>query len=146
MPWKDPRTLESPLDCKEIQPVHQSRSVLSVHWKDWCWSWSSNTLATWCENLTHWKRPWCWERLKAGGERHDRGWDSWLASLTQWTWVCANSGKVVKDREAWRATVYGVTKSQTQLCDLTAITTIVKMQIKMRFLSYGIKKIYSSHI
>ena len=39
------------------------RSVLSVHWKDWCWSWNSNTLATWCEELTHWKRPWCWEGL-----------------------------------------------------------------------------------
>ena len=39
------------------------RSVLGVHWKDWCWSWNSNTLATWCEELTHWKRPWCWEAL-----------------------------------------------------------------------------------
>ena len=53
-----------------------------VHWKDWCWSWSSNTLATWYEELTHWKRPWCWERLKAGGEGDDRGWDVWMASLT----------------------------------------------------------------
>ena len=44
------------------------KSVLNVHWKDWCWSWSSNILATWCKELTHWKRPWCWERLKAGGE------------------------------------------------------------------------------
>ena len=43
------------------------KSVLNIHWKDWCWSWSSNTLATWCKELTHWKRPWCWERLKAGG-------------------------------------------------------------------------------
>ena len=42
--------------------------VLNIHWKDWCWSWSSNTLATWCEELTHWKRPWCWERWKAGGD------------------------------------------------------------------------------
>ena len=41
------------------------KSVLNVHWEDWCWSWSSNTLATWWEELTHWKRPWCWERLKA---------------------------------------------------------------------------------
>ena len=44
------------------------RSVLGVHWKDWCWSWNSNTLATWCEELAHWKRPSCWERLRAGGE------------------------------------------------------------------------------
>ena len=44
------------------------RTVLGVHWKDWCWSRNSNILATWCEELTHLKRPWCWERLKAGGE------------------------------------------------------------------------------
>ena len=44
----------------------------------------------WCEELTHLKRPWCWERLKAG-EGDDRGWDGWMASLTQWTWVWVNS-------------------------------------------------------
>ena len=49
------------------------RSVLGVHWKDWCWSWNSNTLAIWCKELTDWKRPWCWERLKAGGEGYHRG-------------------------------------------------------------------------
>ena len=60
-------------------------------WKDWCWSWNSNTLVTWCEELTHWKRPWCWERLRARGEVGNRGWDCWMASLTQWTWVGENS-------------------------------------------------------
>ena len=50
----------------------------------------SNTWAIWCEELTHWKRPWCWERLRAGGEGGNRGWDGWMASLTQWTWVWAN--------------------------------------------------------
>ena len=60
--------------------------------KDWCWSWNSNTLAPWCEELTHLKRPWCWERLKAGGEGDDRVWDGWMASPTQWTWVSVNSG------------------------------------------------------
>ena len=49
------------------------RSVLGVHWKDWCWSWNSNTLATWCKELTHWKRPCCWEGLGAGGEGDYRG-------------------------------------------------------------------------
>ena len=68
------------------------RSVPGVHWKDWCWSWHSNTLATWCEELTHWKRPWCWERLKARGEGDSIGWDGWMASLTQWTWVSRNWG------------------------------------------------------
>ena len=65
--------------------------VLNIHWKDWSSSWNSNTLATWCEEPTLWKRPWCWERLKAGGEGNDRGWDGWMASPTQWTWVRVNS-------------------------------------------------------
>ena len=69
-----------------------STPVLSVHWKDRCWSWNSNTLATWWEELTHWKRPWCWERLRAGREGGDRGWEGWMALPTQWTWVWASSG------------------------------------------------------
>ena len=68
------------------------KSVLNIHWKDWFWSWNSNTLATWREELTYWKRPWCWERLKVGGEGDDRGWDGWMTSPTQWTWVWVNSG------------------------------------------------------
>ena len=72
-------------------PWTARRSVLGVHWKEWCWSWNSNTLATSCKELTHWKRPWCWEGLGAG-EGDDRGWDGWMASPTQWTWVCVNSG------------------------------------------------------
>ena len=90
------KTLESPLGSKEIKPVNPSqsrKSTLNIHWKDWCWSWSSNTLATWCEEPTHWKRTWCWERLKAGGEGDDKGWDGWMASQTQWTWVWASSGR-----------------------------------------------------
>ena len=67
------------------------KSVLNINWKDWCWSWNSNTLATWCKELTHWKRIWCWERSKAGGEGDNREWDGWLASRTEWTWVWANS-------------------------------------------------------
>ena len=60
--------------------------------EDWCWSWNSNILATWCKELTHWKRPWCWARLRARGEGGNRGWDGWMASLTRWTWVWVNSG------------------------------------------------------
>ena len=55
-------------------------------------TWNSNTLATSCEELTHWKRPWCWEGLGTGGEGDDRGWDGWMASPTRWTWVWVNSG------------------------------------------------------
>ena len=58
--------------------------------KDWCWSWNSSTLATSWEELTHWKRPWFWERLRAG-EGDDRGWVGWMASPTQWAWVWVNS-------------------------------------------------------
>ena len=80
VPWTARRSNQSIL--KEINPEY--------HWKDWCWSWSSNTLATWCEELTHLKRPWCWKRLKAG-EGDNRGWDGWMVSPTQWTWVWASS-------------------------------------------------------
>ena len=68
----------------------QRRSVLSVHWKDWCWSWNSSILTIGCKELTHLKIPWCWERLRAR-EGDDRGWDGWMASPTQWTWVWINS-------------------------------------------------------
>ena len=64
VPWTA-RSIQSIL--KEINPEY--------YWKDWCWSWSSNTLATWCEGLTHGKRPWWWERLKTKGEGSGRGWD-----------------------------------------------------------------------
>ena len=62
-----------------------------IHWKDWCWSWNANTLATSYEELTHWKRLWCWEGLGAGGEGDDRGWDGWMASPTRWMWIWVNS-------------------------------------------------------
>ena len=79
VPWTARRSNQFIL--KEISPEHC---------KDWCWSWHSNPLTTWCEELTQWKRHWCWERLKVGGEGDDRGWDCWMASLTQWTWVWAS--------------------------------------------------------
>ena len=79
------KTLESPLDSKEIKLVNLKGN------QHWIFLGRTDpeavTLATWCEELTHWKRPWCWERLKAGGEGGDRGWDGWMESLTQWTWV-----------------------------------------------------------
>ena len=84
-------TLESPLDSKEIQPVHPkgNQSWIFIGRTD---AEAPIVLATWCEELTHWKRPWCWARLKAGGEGDDRGWDDWMAPQTQWTWVWVNSG------------------------------------------------------
>ena len=86
------KTLESPLDCKEILPVHPKG--------DQSWVFIGRTdieaetpvfLDTWCGELIYLKRPWCWERLRAGGEGDDRGWDDWMASPTQWTWVWVDS-------------------------------------------------------
>ena len=67
------------------------RSARGFLWRDWCWSWNSSTLAISCDELTHWKRLWCWEGLRARREGDDRGWDGWMASLTRWTWVWMNS-------------------------------------------------------
>ena len=108
VPWTEKRSNQSIL--KEINPKYSLEGLMlklklkhSVHlmWR-----------------MTHWKRPWCWERLSAREEGDDRGWDGWMASLTQWTWVWANSG-IVKDRGAWCAAVHGVAKSWVWLSDWT---------------------------
>ena len=75
---------------REIQ--RQQRRQKQRHSGNFRVSWNSSTLATSCEELTHWKRLWCWEGLGAGGEGDDRGWDGWMASLTRWMWVWVNSG------------------------------------------------------
>ena len=86
------KTLESPLDCKEIQPVHPKgdQSWVFIGGTDV----EAETPILWPPDagLTHLKRPWCWERLKARGEGDDRRWDRWMASPTQWTWVWVDSG------------------------------------------------------
>ena len=82
--WTARRSSQSIL--KEISP--------GCSLKDWYWSWNSSTFTTSCEELTHWKRPWCWEGLGAGDEGDDRGWDGWMASPTQWAWVWVNSGSL----------------------------------------------------
>ena len=87
------KTLDSPLDNKEIQPVHPKGNQ--------CWTVIGRTDAetetpipwpTWCKQLTHLKRCWCWKRLKVVGKGDNRGWDGLMASATQWTWVWVNSG------------------------------------------------------
>ena len=89
--WDWRRLLRVPWTARRSNQSIHRRSVLSVHWKHWCWNWNSNTLATSCEELIHLKRPWCWETLRGGREGDDRGWDGWMASLTQWTWAWVSS-------------------------------------------------------
>ena len=81
VPWTSRRSNQSIL--KKISPEYSLEGLMLKL--------KHNTLATWCEELTHLKRPQCWEKLRAGGEGDDKGWDGWMASLTQWTWVWANS-------------------------------------------------------
>ena len=103
------KTLESLLDCKEITPVNPKGN------QPWIFIGRTDAeaeapiaptaLDTCCKELTHWKRPWCWERLKVGGEGDNRGWDGGMASSTQWTWVWANS------RRQWRTGKPGMMQS-----------------------------------
>ena len=109
---------------------------LNIHWKDCCWS--SNTVAIWWKEPTHWKRPWCWERWRAGGEEGNRGWDG-MASPTQWAWVWANSRRQWRTEEPRVLQSMGlqrvghdlVTEKQQQI-----ITPILQMR-KMRFWEFG---------
>ena len=82
VPWTARRSNQSIL--KEISPEYSLEEPMLKLKRQY--------LATWCKELTHWKRAWCWEKLKVGGDGDDRGWDGWMASPTQWAWVWANSG------------------------------------------------------
>ena len=115
VPWTARRSNQSIL--KEISPGCSLEGLMLKLKRN------SNTLATWCEEQTQLKRPWCWDRLRAGGEGDDRGWNDWMASPTQWTWVWLDS------RSWWWTRRPGVlwfmgSQSQTQLRDWTELWQI----------------------
>ena len=115
---------------------------LNIHWKDWHWSWSSNTLATWCEELTHWKRPWCQERLRARAEgvAEDKM-VGWLHQLNghefEQLW------ETVKDRKAWHAAVHRVTKSLTRLSDWTTRKCELLCRVQLEFRSDSTRSLWN---
>ena len=109
------KTLESPWDCKEIKPVNPKGN------QSWIYSLEGLMLKVKFQYFGHlmWRtdslektQTWCWERLNAGGEGDDRGWDGWMALPTQRTWIWASFRM---NREAWHAAVHEVTKSRTRL-------------------------------
>ena len=131
VPWTARRSNQSIL--KEISP--------NIHWKDWCWSWNSNTLATWCRQLTHLKKkPWCWERLKAKEEGGDREWDGWMTSLSM-DMSLSKLWDMVNDREAWCAAVPGITKNQIQLSNW--MTALGYLQWNVTWFRQGDRKRFS---
>ena len=111
------KILESPLDCKEIQSVHSEDQPWVFFGRNDA---KTETPVLWPPHVKSWltgKRLWCWEGLGAG-EGDNRGWDGWMASLTQWMWELR---ELVMDREAWRAAIHGVAKSRTRLSDWTEL-------------------------
>ena len=127
------KTLEIPLDCKEIQPVNPKGN------KAWIFTGRIDHEAPilWPPDLKNWlsKRPWCWKRLKVRGKGDDRGWDGWMASLTQWTWVWVNSGSW------WRTGRPGMlqsmgSQSQTWLSDWT--DNLISSKVYLNFILFYI--------
>ena len=85
------KTFESPLDCKKIKPVHSKGDQSWIFMEELMLKLKLQYFSHLIHEPTHQKRPWGWERLKAGGEGDDRGWDGWMTSPTWWTWVWASS-------------------------------------------------------
>ena len=145
VPWTARRSNQSIL--KEISPGRSLEGLMlklklrPLDVKSWL-IWKADILATWCEELTCLKRPWCWDRLRAGGEGDNRGWDGWMASPTQWTWVWVNSRSwwwtgrpgVLAWRpggqEEWTpCPVHGVTSSRTQMSAWTELNSLKISQL-----------------
>ena len=115
------KTLESPLNCKEINPVNPKGNQSWIFIERTDAEIETPSLATWCEEMTYWKRPLCWERLKAGREGDDRGWDGWMTSPTWWTWVWASSRNWWWTGKPGVVQSHGVAKSWTWLSNWTEL-------------------------
>ena len=134
VPWTARRSNQSIL--KEISPEYALEGLTDGE---------AETPILWPPDAKNWlifKRPWCWQRLKVGGEGDDRGWDGWMASLTQWTLSLNRLWEVVMDRQVWHAAVHGVTNSQTQLSNWIELKQIRMCKGKLRFSS---KKPFTSN-
>ena len=117
VPWTTRRSNQSIL--KEISPGCSLEGLMLKL--------NSNILSTSCEGLTHWKRLWCWEGLGAGGEWDDRAWGGWMASDSMHMSL-SELRELVMDREAWRAVIHGVAKSQTRLSDWTELNWMLTLK------------------
>ena len=132
--WCWRRLLRVPWTARRSKQSIWRKLVLNIHWRDSCCSWNSNTLATWCKELTRLKIPWYWERLKVREEGYDRGWDGWMASSIQWTSVWVVSGS------CWWTGRPGVLQSieMTELLNWTVCSTLIVSSFRIWNISDGI--------
>ena len=123
-----PSTISNQSILEEMRPDYSLERLMLKPKLQYCGQyWKS-----WWEELTNLKRPWCWERLKVGGDGDDRGRDGWMASLTQWTYIWVNS----RSWETWCARVHGVAKSQTWLSDWTKLNHVNKPRLAFQIIRH----------